>query len=291
MRKAIPIIVITWALSLATTIVLVYFASSIFPPLGSQNIADEAIITTKLADGTVTSAKILDGTITAQDVADNSIIAIKIADGAVTTTKIADSAVTTAKIADNAVVTVKLADNSITSAKIMNGAVTAIDLADAAVTSIKIADGSVTTDHITDYAITNMKLAPNAIPYAANYSITSESTTSTSFTDMPDMKANITLTRTSHLIIMFSAEAWADGAGDSILMRALVDTIAANPDSGALLVLTRAGIGQHGSNTFIFYLTNVNPGTHTIKIQWTMLTGMTMGHVADRTLNIIALPA
>ena len=50
-KKAIPIIVITWILSLITTLALVYVSPSIFPPLGGSNIADGAIVTIKLSDG------------------------------------------------------------------------------------------------------------------------------------------------------------------------------------------------------------------------------------------------
>ena len=39
-QKAIPIIVVTWILSLVTALALVYFAPSIFPPLGSANIVE-----------------------------------------------------------------------------------------------------------------------------------------------------------------------------------------------------------------------------------------------------------
>jgi len=299
-KNALTIIVVTWILSLITTFALVYFAPTIFPPLQSAHIADEAIITAKLADGTVTSAKIFDGTITAQDLATGSVTSIKIADGAITTTKIADASVTTSKIsdasviaskiADGAIVSVKLADGSVNSAKILDGTVTAVDLADSSVISIKIADGAVSTVKIADYAVTNNKLAPSAIPYASTFNTTDESTSSTSFVDMPDTSVSMTLTRESHLIIMFSAEAWLDGAGDSILIQALVDSTVANP-TGGLVVLTTAGPGQRGVNSFVFYLPNVSGGTHTIWIQWTMLAGMNVGHVAERTLNVIALPA
>ncbi len=117
-KKVIPIIVVTWTLSLATTLTVVYVVLSIFPTgtggaITTENIVDGAIVTTKLADGAVTSAKILDGTITGVDISDGSIIAVKVADGAVTTDKIADGAVLTDKIADYAVTNLKLAANAI----------------------------------------------------------------------------------------------------------------------------------------------------------------------------------
>ena len=49
-RKALPIIVAAWILSLVTTLALVYVSPSIFPPLNSANISDGAIVTDKIAD-------------------------------------------------------------------------------------------------------------------------------------------------------------------------------------------------------------------------------------------------
>ncbi len=191
-KKAAPLIVVTWILSLVTTLAVVYVAPSILPlqttqisdnAITTEKIADIAIITTKLADGNVTSAKIQDGTLTAVDLADGSIIAINIADGAVTTSKIADGAVTTAKLADDAVttdkigddtvtsekivegavVTTKLADGNVTSAKIQDGTLTAVDLADGSIITINIADGAVTTAKIADGAVTTPKIADAAV--------------------------------------------------------------------------------------------------------------------------------
>jgi hypothetical protein len=102
-KKVVPIIAITWILSLITTLAIVYVAPSIFPPIQSEKIADNAIITVKLADGSVTSAKILDGTITAVDISDGAIITVKVANGSITTEKIADGAITTMKLADGSV--------------------------------------------------------------------------------------------------------------------------------------------------------------------------------------------
>jgi hypothetical protein len=201
-KKAASIIVVTWILSLVTTLAVVYVAPNILPlqttqisdnAVTSEKIADTAIITTKLADGSVTSAKIQNGTLTAVDLADGSIITIKIADSAVTTSKIGDRAITTAKVADSAVttdkladdavttdkigddavtaekifdsavVTTKLADGSVTSAKIQNGTLTAVDLADGSIITIKIADGAVTTAKIADSAVTSEKIADSAV--------------------------------------------------------------------------------------------------------------------------------
>lgn len=301
LKKPIAIISIAWIISMATTLILVYFAPSIFPPLETRNIADGAItatkidegaiITAKLADNTITSSKILDGVIIAQDIADGSILSIKVADGAISTSKIADNAVTTLKIDNNAVITAKLGDGSVTSAKILDGSITAEDLSDGSVLNVKIADGAVTTNKIADNAVTDTKLASDAIPYFAIYNTSLVSTQSTSFEDVPDTAVNVKLNRKSNLIIMFSAEAWVDGAGDELYVRALLDSTVANPNSGSLTLFTTAGESQHGSYAINFYLENVEAGTHTVKIQWSEILGASLAHMGDRTLHVIALPA
>jgi hypothetical protein len=321
LKKALPIVAIAWIISLITTLALVYFAPSIFPPLGTQNIADAAItapkidegaiITVKLADGSVTSAKILDGSLTAVDLMDGSITSIKVADGAVTNTKVADGAVTSGKLADDsvtslkvadgAIVTAKLADGTVTSAKIANGAIIAEDLADGSILTVKIADGAVTTNKIADEAVTTPKIAngavtdtkldSDAIPYFATYNASLVSTQTTSFADVPETALNISLNRKSNLIIMFSAEAWVDGAGDELYVRALVNSTVANPDSGSDILFTAAGFSQHGSYAVNFYLENVDAGAYTVKIQWKEQNGAVLAHMGDRTLHVIALPA
>ena len=311
LKKAIPIILVTWILSFATTIALVYVSPSIFPPLGTGNIedsaittakmADDAVVAVKLSDGTITSAKIMNGAITAQDLMDGSIVSIKVADGAITSDKIANSSVTTNKIENGAIVTVKLSDNVVTSAKIVDGTIIAEDISDGSVVSVKVANGAITTSKIADNAITTSKiddnavtttkLAPNVIPYRSMYNTTLVSTTSTSFVDIPETSLEIILARRSNLIIMFNAEAWVDGAGDSLFVRALVDSTVANPNGGSQILFTTAGESQHGSYAVNFYLQNVEAGTYTVKIQWSEMLGANLAHMADRTLNVIALPA
>jgi molybdopterin-binding protein len=284
-----------------------------------EKIAANAIITTKLADGSVTSAKILDGAVTAVDLADGAVITIKIANNSITTVKLADGSVTSAKIldgtiltedlatgavtaskiADGSIITVKLADGAVTSAKILDGTITAVDLATGAVTTIKIADGAVTTVKIADYAVTNLKLASYAIPFASTYGWFTDSTDSTlTWVDMDDMSVSITLQRTSHLLILFSAEAKADYL-QQILVQALVGESVADPgyiyltpivqETGWAFLPTHSHALGYGAYAYNFYRPSVSAGTYTIKIQW-RVTGGT-GYVGDRTLTIIALPA
>ena len=171
-KVIIPIIVVTWVLSFACTIAVIYFAPGLFPvrseqiPDGlitSNKLANEAIITTKLASGAVSSAQILDGSIIAEDLRDGSITSIKIASGAVQTSKIADGAVTSAKMADGSIAASKLANGSITSGKIQDGSVEGIDIADGAIVTVKLADGSVTSAKILDGSVAAADLANGSI--------------------------------------------------------------------------------------------------------------------------------
>ena len=285
MKKAIPIIVVTWFLSLATTLAVVYVSPNIFPPITTENIADSAVITTKLADGSVTSAKILDGTITVVDIADGSISSVKVTDGAVTTSKIADGAITSGKIASDAVVTIKLADGAVTSAKILDGAVTASDLASGAVTEIKIADG----------AITNIKLAPHAIPFAYSFSSVVETTifTTGSWEDIYSMSVTLTVNRTSYLLIMFSTEARNADPSQMIMVQALVNDSIAIPGSVYMTpIMGLSGTHRHtlGYSTYAFNFIkpSVSAGTYNVKIQWFIWGGL--GYARSRTLTVIALP-
>lgn len=314
-RKAIPIIVLTWILSLVTTLAIVYFTPLV--PIGTSQIGDSAvtsgkianaaIITTKLADGSITNAKILDGTIIGEDIADGSIVTLKVADGAITQTKIADDSVTTTKLADSAVVTVKLADDSVTSSKIMDnaivtvklangavttakildGTITAADLADGTVTSVKIADGAITTAKIANYAVTSLKLAPDSVPFAYTSSTTATSTTSTTFIDMLDTSVTISLDRASHLLIIFTSEVAFNPAGPSVYFQARVGTSTALPDSYGYQ-LTPATT-YYDAYTCSFYSPSVAAGSHSVKIRWHVSSGT--GYALYRALTVIALPA
>jgi len=291
-KKVIPLIVVTWILSLATTLTVVYVVLSISPSgigdesITTEKIADSAVVTTKLADGTITAAKILDGTITAVDLADGSVLAVKVADGAITTKKIADEAVTTDKIADDAVVTIKLADGAVTSAKILDGAVTTVDLATGAVAEIQIRDGAVTTTKITDYAVTNLKLAANAIPFNSTYGTGSISKTTADWENITDLSVTMTLERNSTLLIMFSVQSAKSDPDKSVIWRAFVNTDPALPGE---IYLQPPGEGTKWSSvSYNFIKPDVSTGEYTIYVQWKVSGGTAW--IANRVLFVIALP-
>lgn len=203
-KKAIPIIVITWILSLVTTLAVVYVAPNVFPfSVKTANIADSAIIT------------------------------------------------------------------------------------------VKVADGAVTMDKIADETVTDFKLAPQAIPFVSTYTTDFNTTTETTqYVDMSGMSVNLSLNRKSHLLIMFSVEAFTS-EGEWMAIRALVGQDVAYPGE----IYLTPNIYPHdseshfidcGSYGYNFFQPSVNAGTHTIKIQWIVSDGT--GYVLDRTLNVIALP-
>jgi hypothetical protein len=311
-KKALPIIIVAWVLSLVTTLVVAYFVP--FMPIGTGQIGDAAVMTTKLADGNVTSAKILDGTIVAADLATGSVVTVKIADGAITTAKVADGAVTTEKIAqsaivtvnlandtvtsekiadgnvtaddlaDNAVVTVKLADGSVTSAKILDATITAADIKNGEITSTKIANGAITTSKIANDAVTNLKLAVNAIPYNTTYVTSSSSISSTSPVDMLYTDVTLNIERNSTLIIMFSSEAYNPTAGERIYLTSAVNGTSASPSG---VYFTPTGLSSYGSFSYIFHY-QATPGFYTVQMQWAVSGGT--GYVYFRTLTVIGLP-
>ena len=318
-QKAIPIIVIAWILSLVTALAVVFVVTpSIIPTIGTDKIADDAIITTKLADGTVTSAKILDGTITGEDIDDGSIVAVKISNGAVTAAKIADGvvtsekladgdvvsvnlangsvtsakladeAVTSSKIDDSAIVTVKMADGSVTTAKILDGTITTEDLATGAVTAVKIADGAITTAKIANGAVTNMKLAALAIPFNSTYSTVQLDKNTNTWENITGMQVKLTLQRKSTLLIMFSTQTTTAAPTVSVIWRAMVNTTSADP--GEFYAQPPSTTSSFWASFSYNFISEVNAGEFTIYMQWNV-SGADTAWVGKRTLFVIALPA
>jgi hypothetical protein len=136
-------------------------------------------VTTKDAAGAVIDSGISAGypikQIGSTDIANNAITTTKIQDGQVGTSDLADNSVSTtqfgSKLADNAVTNPKIANNSITTAKIQDGQVVTQDIRDSSITSGKLADNSVTTNcaqgvctsKLADNAVVSSKIAPNAV--------------------------------------------------------------------------------------------------------------------------------
>ncbi|UCB60994.1 MAG: hypothetical protein JSW72_02770 [Candidatus Bathyarchaeota archaeon] len=146
---------------------------------------------------------------------------------------------------------------------------------------------------IADEAVTNVKLAPQAIPFVSTCSTDFNTTTETTqYVDMSGMSVNLTLNRESHLLIMFSVEAFTS-ENRWMAIRALVGQDVAQPGE----IYLTPNIYPHGleghfidasSYGYNFFQPSVGPGTYNIKVQWKVSGGT--GYVIDRTLTIMALP-
>jgi len=102
-------------------------------------------------------------TVGTSDILNKAVTTTKLADGAVTTDKIASNAVTSTNLVDGAVTTDKIVTNAVTTDKIASNAVTSDELVDGAVTTDKIVSNAVTTDKIASNAVTSDKLDTNIV--------------------------------------------------------------------------------------------------------------------------------
>jgi len=148
-----------------------------------------------------------------------------------------------------------------------------------------------------DYSVTDLDLAPYAIPFASINSSALISTTETSgFVDMIDMNLTISLNRTSHLLIIFSSEAYTNDPSTRIIVRAIDGTTPVPPGEVIFTPTISYGPGNthtHGNcaYSYDFFEPSVTAGTHTIKIQWKVNVVGAVGFADARTLTVIALPA
>ena len=149
-----------------------------------------------------------------------------------------------------------------------------------------------------NYSVTNLKLAADAIPFNSTSDTDFTTTNMGSWGNMSYMAVTMTLNRTSHLLIMFSTDAYDDTAGNIIYARAVVDGTVAQPYQIVLTPYTSSELGYPLSHSHIIYdvcssynfcQPFVSPGTHTIQIQWFVTGGI--GWAYFRTLTVIALPA
>jgi len=132
---------------------------------------------------------------------------------------------------------------------------------------------------------------PGVTIFASTSANDTISTTETlQFIDMAGMSITLTFNDTSEVIIFASLEALGD-YDQRIYVRALVGTSVAEPGDVYLNPIIVdptghfVGIACHGFN---FRKTSVGPGTHIIKLQWSVSGGT--GDIFARSLIAIALP-
>jgi hypothetical protein len=132
-------------------------------PITSPDLADLAVLSTKLADNAVLTGKIAGGAITSTLLADGAVLEAKLAANSVTLGKVATGAIGSTQLVDGAILEAKLAANAVTLGKIATGAVGSSQLVDGAVLNAKLAALAVDAGKLADGAVVNAKLAANAV--------------------------------------------------------------------------------------------------------------------------------
>jgi len=153
----------------------------------SSNLATGQPVTGDVTLSNTGDVQLNAGTVTDIELADNAVINTKILDGAVgnnklgtdavTSDKILDGAVQTPDIADNAITSVKIGDNQVVNTKIQDGAINTIKLADDAVTTVKIQDGQVQSADIQDNSVTLTKIQDGPTGTGRIHFLTSDAAT------------------------------------------------------------------------------------------------------------------
>ncbi len=113
-------------------------------------------------------------------------------------------------------------------------------------------------------------------------------TASRTFADIPGVAVDVTVYRTSLFVITFSAESYMNASGDYILIRAFVDSTAAQPGSPGLLGWVSGTDATTISCTF--YLEDVVPGTHRVHVQWRSWMGTAEANIDHWSLVVLAVP-
>jgi len=106
-----------------------------------------------------------------------NITSYDLADGAVLTTKLANGSVTTDKLPDNVITETKISDSSITTSKILANSITSNLIAAGAIVTDKIYANSIVTQHISIGAVTTQNIALNSVSYAGGQSSSGSSAT------------------------------------------------------------------------------------------------------------------
>lgn len=143
-------------------------ATDITGQLLSNQIADDAITTTKISDNAITTPLIAANAVAANNIQSNAITAAKISSGAVSADKIATNSVTAGKVAADAITAGKIAAGAINAADLfVNGVVQAGAVATGAITTNKIAASSIITSKIAAGAVTANKISVSELSAVA----------------------------------------------------------------------------------------------------------------------------
>jgi hypothetical protein len=151
----------TWINS--SRVSLAMSGTALFVALGGTAVAVSNVGTRQIRNGAVTSTKLKNGAVTNAKLKKGAVGTGKLADGAVSTVKLADGAVSTAKLANGSVNTARIGAGAVGSAQVATGGIATGNIADGAISSAKLGPGVVGTGNLADAAVSNTKLAADAV--------------------------------------------------------------------------------------------------------------------------------
>jgi len=108
-------------------------------------------------------------------------------------------------------------------------------------------------------------------------------TTTSSFSNIPDMSLDISVPENSTLAIFFQGE--AEVSGGRMAVRATIDGSTCSPSDAILTYVPE----YYGTSSMTFLKKNVAGGTRHVTVQWYVDAGQT-GYLGDRNLTVVALP-
>ena len=248
--------------------------------LDSEHYTDGSIDTAHLAADAVTGAKIADDALDSEHYTDASIDAAHIASNAVTTAKVNADAITGAKIADDALDSEHYTDGSIDTAHIADNQVTLAKLADATQGDVLYYGSSgapaVLSAGTDGYFLKTQGGSANPVWAAAggggmvqqtaiNAPLTSGTTTSTSYVDVPSSDGQVTLTTTGgDLLVWYSAVVRSDTDNQ-------YSYVAIEIDGGSEVAESRLRTADANvSGTYVGFhrFTSVSSASHTVSMRW-----------------------
>lgn len=166
----------------------------------------------------ITSAYVGTGAITSAALASGAVTSAAIASGAVTSAALASGAISSATIGAGSVTSAALASSSVTSAAIASSAVTSAALASGAVGSAALASSAVTSAALASGAVTTAKLAADAVNKIWTVNVDAEqSTTSTSYVDVPGMSVSVTTTGQPVYVLVTGSAYTAGSPGQTMI--------------------------------------------------------------------------
>jgi len=241
----------------SNNIVAITRATTIFTKtqVGTADIQDGAITSSKIANGTVIAADIADGSVTGPKLGQTAINANNIVDGAITGPKIGLTAINANNIVDGAVTGNKIGLTSINANNIVDGAITGDKIGLTAINANNIVDGAITGDKIGLTAINANNIVNGGVTVAKGgtglSTLTANSVVLGNGTDpvqliAPGTSGNVLTSNGTN----WTSQAAAAGGGDYNLSVYTSSATWTKPAGLKAVKVTVIGAGGNGGNSF-----------------------------------------